>query len=202
MDSIRQLIIEPEKKNFKTTLFGLEKNQVFEYISAMEESNKKAIENYEKNNEEQSSSLAMITREKEKLETRVSELKAEVKRLNPENDETKSKLIAQNEQLKNEIETLKEYKFEIDELKTQLKAFETECDFLNSERQKYEESIKEKEDTIMEQCKQIAEMQKKHKFEISTMNVNAEAEKGILNHNIRILKEHLAKAETILQGFN
>ncbi|MFA7636286.1 MAG: hypothetical protein WCX81_00830 [Monoglobales bacterium] len=200
MDSIRQLIIEPEKNNFKTTLFGLEKKQVFEYISSMEESNKKAIENYEKNSEELGSALAMITREKENLAAKVSELEAQIRRLNPENDETKTKLIAQNEQLKNEVEALKEYKLEVDDLKAQLKALEANCDFLNSEREKYEQTIKEKEDTIMEQCRQIAEMQKQHKLDLSEINLSVKAEKEILNQNIKNLKEYITKAETILDS--
>ncbi len=202
MDMIRQLLIRPENNNFKTTLLGLNKEQVFECICAMEESNKKAIENYEKNNEEQSKALAMTTREKEKLAKRVSELEAEVRSLNPENDKTKSNLIAENEQLKNEIEALKEYKLENDAMKTQMKALETNCDFLNSEREKYEQTIKEKEDTIMEQCKQIAEILKKHKIEISSISVNREAEKEILNHTINTVKEHLKKAENVLKCFD
>ena len=63
------------------------------------------------------------------LNRKVADLEEQVRILNPENDETKSKLMAENAKLKSEVEALSGYKIEIDD--TVLFSFVTVSDICN-----------------------------------------------------------------------
>ncbi|HBL83486.1 MAG: hypothetical protein A2Y17_10640 [Clostridiales bacterium GWF2_38_85] len=193
MEEIRGMIVDNEEKKFKKSTFGFDKKDVLEYIEVLEQSHKTAIFNYEKKISEQTNALTMAIREKDTLAVKAEELEKQLQILSGGVDEEKSKIIAENHALKQQIDELLEYKNKNDLLNSEIVELKTRCEFIESERQGLNDTIVEKEGIILELYKKNSESERQLKTEIERLKTQYESLRKVQLYNIQNAKENLTK---------
>lgn len=199
MDNIREIITGTDEKKFKKSVLGYDKKEIDDYILTLEQTFKGSVANYEKKLAEQGDALSMALREKEKLTEKNAELEKKVSYLSSDVEEEKSRLIAENNALKEENTQLSELESRNSLLASNLAELSAKCELTERERDQYKTVIAEKDEIIAEQCRKNAEAERNLKTEMEKLKVKIESERKIQLHHIALLKEHLAASLAILE---
>ncbi len=204
MQEVRKIISVKEggesedTANFKTSLFGFDKKAVKEFIAAAEAAQRAAAEAYESKLAEQSASLSMALRERDKLSDEIAQLSEKLKILSADTDEKQSGLSAENYILKARIADLSEVERKNGELLSEINDLKSRCESRELENRELERALGEKEEVILEQCRKYSDIEKGLKLEIERIKTESESALRLAQRRGELARDNILKALNVL----